>query len=142
MDIRAASALMEKMGVSTIRQLRACGAAELRDQWYAVKEEFGELGWGPHADGIVIDESVLDPTASALWDADILIGSTGNDIGWEDGDPRRRGAIRVGKTACATEESRFTSTILTGSCPEMTPGPSTVPSCGMNSAPCPAAGAP
>ena len=99
MDIRAASALMEKMGVSTIRQLRACGAAELRDQWYAVKEEFGELGWGPHADGIVIDESVLDPTASALWDADILIGSTGNDIGWEDGYPLRRGAIRFGENS-------------------------------------------
>lgn len=99
MDIRAASALMEKMGVSTIRQLRACGAAELRDQWYAVKEEFGELGWGPHADGIVIDESVLDPTASPLWDADILIGSTGNDIGWEDGYPLRKGAIRFGENS-------------------------------------------
>ena len=65
----------------------------LKDLWYEVNNEAGRMCWVPHVDGVVIEDSMLHPDIPPLTDVDILIGSTGDDIGCDDGHLLRQGAV-------------------------------------------------
>lgn len=89
----AAEQLMKKAGCTTIEDLRAMEPGTLKDLWYEVNDEAGRMCWVPHVDGVVIEDSMLQPDISPLTDVDILIGSTGDDIGCDDGHLLRQGAV-------------------------------------------------
>lgn len=72
--------LMEHLGVSTIEELRAVPAGQLRDAAYAVQGQ--DLSWRPHVDGWLLPATTdALAEAGAIHDIPYMIGSTGNDIG-------------------------------------------------------------
>ena len=75
--------LMEALGANTIEEMRAIPAERIAEVQYTINTG-GGLGWIPVSDGVALtagtDELAVRGEAH---DIDYMIGSTGNDIGFE-----------------------------------------------------------
>ena len=72
--------LMEHLGVSTVEELRAVPAEQLRDAAYAVQGQ--DLSWRPHVDGWLLPAHAdAQAEAGEIHDIAYMIGSTAKDIG-------------------------------------------------------------
>lgn len=76
--------LMEALGAETIEDMRKIPAERIADVQYTIQSDDGGLGWSPVVDGVLLTENT---DAAALngnaHDIDYMIGSTGNDMGFE-----------------------------------------------------------
>lgn len=75
--------LMEALGAKTIEEMRAVPAEKIAEVQYTINTG-GGLGWVPVTDGVLLAGGTDDlALRGEVHDIDYMIGSTGNDIGYE-----------------------------------------------------------
>ena len=81
--VETSKRLMEALGAETIEEMRAVPAEKIAEVQYTIQAP-GGLAWTPIVDGVLLtgttDEVALN---GEIHDIDYMIGSTGNDIGYE-----------------------------------------------------------
>ena len=75
--------LMDALGAKTIEEMRAVSAEKIAEVQYTINTG-GGLGWIPVTDGVLLTGGTDDlALRGEIHDIDYMIGSTGNDIGFE-----------------------------------------------------------
>ncbi|MBO5254112.1 MAG: carboxylesterase family protein [Clostridia bacterium] len=80
----ATELLMKALGAETIDDMRKIPAEKIAEVQYTINTG-GGLGWVPVTDGYLLPASTDEQALTGeIHDIDYMIGSTGNDIGFED----------------------------------------------------------